>query len=43
MDPKMKYEIFPDFYGADEKNWLSLNCELCAKAEKHDFKEILMA
>lgn len=43
MDPKMKYEIFPDFYGADKKNWLSLNCELCAKAEKHDFKEILMA
>ena len=29
MDSRMKFEIFPDFYGADDKNWLSLNCEMC--------------
>lgn len=40
MDPQMKYQIFPDFYGADTKHWLSLNCELCAKAEKKDFAQI---
>lgn len=43
MNPKMKYQIFPDFYGADTKNWLALNCELCAKAETKDFKELFFA
>lgn len=43
MNSKMKYEIFPDFYGADRKKWLALNCELCAKAERQDFKELFMA
>ena len=43
MDPKLKYAIFPDFYGADKKNGLSLNCELCAKATAADFKDVFMA
>ena len=41
MKPDMKYAIFPDFYGADTSKWLTLNCELCAKAKKIDFKDIL--
>ena len=40
MDPIYKYEIFPDFYAADKKDWLALNCELCAKAEKSDFAKL---
>ena len=40
MDSKLKYKIFPDFYGADTKNWLALNCELCAPANQNDFKEL---
>ena len=40
MNPKLKYEIFPDFYGTDTKNWLALNCELCAPANQNDFKEL---
>lgn len=43
MDPKMKYQIFPDFYGADKKNWLALNCELCAPAERQDFFDVFRA
>lgn len=39
----MKYAIFPDFYGADTKNWLSLNCELCAPAKPEDFKKLFRA
>ena len=42
MDPKLKYAVFPDFYGADKQDWLALNCELCAPANKDDFKELLM-
>lgn len=41
MDPQYRYDIFPEFYGADTKNWLALNCELCAKATANDFKELL--
>lgn len=43
MDPKMKYQIFPDFYGADKQTWLALNCELCARALTSDFKEVFQA
>lgn len=43
MNPMVHYAIFPDFYGADTKNWLALNCELCAKATTKDFKETFMA
>ena len=43
MSPLLKYAVFPDFYGADTKNWLALNCELCAPAAKEDFKELFMA
>lgn len=43
MNPLMKYAIFPDFYGADTKDWLSLNCELCTKAESRDFKQLFKA
>ena len=41
MDPNNKYEIFPEFYGADTENWLSLNCEMCSEALAKDFKDIL--
>lgn len=41
MDPDHKYAIFPDFYGADKKNWLSLNCECCARATEADFKKLI--
>lgn len=41
MNPLIKYQIFPDFYGADTEKWLTLNCELCAKAEEEDFTDIL--
>lgn len=40
MDPDMKYEIFPDFYDADTKDGLALNCELCSKATLVDFARI---
>lgn len=40
MNPLMKYEIFPDFYGADTKDWLTLNCELCTTAQRNDFKRL---
>lgn len=40
MNPMVKYEIFPDFYSADTKHWLALNCELCAPASRLDFKEL---
>lgn len=40
MNPMLKYEIFPDFYSADTKHWLALNCELCAPASRLDFKEL---
>lgn len=40
MNPTMKYAIFPDFYGADTKDWLALNCELCAEAKENDFKQL---
>ena len=40
MDPDLKYAIFPDFYGADKKNYLALNCELCSHAKQEDFKEL---
>ena len=43
MNPMMKYAIFPDFYGADTKNWLALNCELCAESKRSDFKRIFNA
>ena len=43
MNPLAKYSIFPDFYGADTKRWLSLNCELCAKAKPEDFRELFFA
>jgi len=43
MNPLMKYEIFPDFYDADKSKWLSLNCELCAKADRSDFKDLFFA
>lgn len=39
----MKFEIFPDFYGVDNKNWLSLNCEMCCRATELDFKSLLGA
>lgn len=41
MNPLKKYNIFPDFYDADERYNLALNCEMCAKAHSHDFYEIL--
>lgn len=41
MDPEHKYAIFPDFYGADKKRWLSLNCECCAPATTGDFKRLI--
>lgn len=40
LKPQVKYQIFPDFYDADEKEWLTLNCELCSKATKVDFAKI---
>lgn len=40
MNSMLKYEIFPDFYSADTKHWLALNCELCAPASRLDFKEL---
>lgn len=43
MDPLMKYDCFPDFYAADTKDWLALNCELCSPALKSDFREIFLA
>lgn len=36
-----RYEIFPDFYGHDKEMHLSLNCEICAKAKRADFKELI--
>ena len=43
MNPRYKYKIFPDFYDADKQNWLALNCELCAKADKKDFAKLFRA
>lgn len=43
MNPRYKYKIFPDFYDADKKNWLALNCELCSKADKKDFAKLFRA
>ena len=43
MNPRYKYKIFPDFYDADKQNWLALNCELCAKADKTDFAKLFRA
>lgn len=43
MNPLHRYEIFPDFYDVDENNWLALNCELCAKADKKDFARLFKA
>ena len=43
LDPLMKYACFPDFYDADRKDWLALNCELCSPALKSDFRDIFLA
>lgn len=43
MNPLVKYACFPDFYDADTKNWLALNCELCSPALKSDFRDIFLA
>ena len=43
MNSMMKYACFPDFYEADTKDWLSLNCELCSPALVSDFRNIFMA
>jgi hypothetical protein len=40
MNPDKRYAIFPDFFGADQVNWLALSCELCAAANAQDFKQI---
>ena len=40
MNPVMHYDIFPDFYEADKRSWLALNCELCSKAKKEDFTKL---
>lgn len=43
LNDMMKYSIFPEFYGADQTNWLSLNCELCSTAVQKDFVKLFGA
>lgn len=43
LNDKLKYKIFPDFYGSDQSNWLSLNCELCSRARNRDFVDLFQA
>lgn len=43
MNPKMKYSIFPDFYDADKKKYLALNCEMCANTTDDEIKSLLGA